>query len=849
MSKQKCFGFLKDVPAKIFNGDTPQQVYEEIKSTFKDNANNKEELLKRLQDELLNRYDVEKFKRDKWMRTAKLQNAVAKVESFKNKKDGLISFISGVFGKETGRADSVAANSNSMKKRVLGDIVKQFKQEKLLDFFNGTRKNPADEIDLANALASRTVKNELARKAAKIINEHYEKLRVLQNRHGAEIKELQDFIASQHHDPEKMMRGGRGVGEMIAKRKQYWGEARAEGHSIVESAKIAGDKLYNESKETWKQDQLQRLNLERTFRAVVGNSTEVYTDEKMSKILDHIFGVITQGQLSKIAKDNVNLAKKIERNRVLHYKDGESWIENNNKYGSGNLADSVVQSLMGQANNYVLLNRMTDRPDEFYQGLKEQVRKNNKDNHRIVSQLNKGDKYYRNVMGYHAMPHDNLGAKIGKSIRASQYLFKLGNIIFSMFTDHVGAISTLRHNGFNLFDQWHKSFSHMLGPLDNKTRKEVGNLLGITAEQTLGMHAALFRAGDSPIGQMSRVQNLLSKLNFHQTFDNSLRSGVATALSHHLAKKANLTYERLPKLLKSTLNAYGYGEKEHALLQDNKESMRNIDHRMYATPDMFDTATDESMATYLDKDVSKLTDKDKEAVKEHMSQMLSTYLTDQTNTAQMSEGISEQAMLNRGLQSGTVAGEFARIMTQFKQYPLAITRRTIGRTIKEEGSTVGGLVQNMITATLLGYLANSGKQLWTNGQLPNPASSQGWINAISMGGGMGMFGDYMKGNYSEYGHSFSDNFIPPTFQSVNDVVKLAANLNPFNSHPKRMSYWGNAGKAMLNFANYNVFSGTWLTHNYVWKQFTNAIMDELDPGYIKSVAQEQAKQKDQYIQV
>ena len=366
----------------------------------------------------------------------------------------------------------------------------------------------------------------------------------------------------------------------------------------------------------------------------------------------------------------------------------------------------------------------------------------------------------------------------------------------------------------------------------------MGDILGITSQHSLGTFISSIVAADTPMAKLASFQNLLFKANGQVAFDNALRGGFATGLSRNLAKNLSKEYAYWDKNLKHTLGGYGIGEEEVNLMKANKHATKNIDGRMFVTPDMFKESTDESLRSYLQKE--DISDEDRDGVARDMQERLSTYLMDQTDHAQMRMGASERAMIYRGTSPGTVWGEMARFFGQFKFYGLAVTRRSLGRMIKEEdgASLAGGISHYMAAALAFGYVSHASQSLVKYGQIPNPKNMDTYYDSLIEGGGLGMFGSLLMGQYDHYGKSLTKDLAGPTFGTADDLGALISSMYDFDNKGRKTSWHGRMTKQAIHFTDSHIMPGLLVTHNAVMSHFYHSLLHSMNPALV-----EQAKKK------
>ena len=146
----------------------------------------------------------------------------------------------------------------------------------------------------------------------------------------------------------------------------------------------------------------------------------------------------------------------------------------------------------------------------------------------------------------------------------------------------------------------------------------------------------------------------------------------------------------------------------------------------------------------------------------------------------------ERAMMNAGTQRGTVLGEALRALMQLKAFPITYVTKGMSEQYiaKQQAGKSGlfGLAQMMIGTTVMGYIAMTTKDI-LKGRSPSEVYSeeeglntQTFTRAFTQGGGAGIYGDFIFGEFNRFGRSPLETFAGPTFGTTSDILKLYASM-------------------------------------------------------------------------
>jgi hypothetical protein len=80
--------------------------------------------------------------------------------------------------------------------------------------------------------------------------------------------------------------------------------------------------------------------------------------------------------------------------------------------------------------------------------------------------------------------------------------------------------------------------------------------------------------------------------------------------------------------------------------------------------------------------------------------------------------------------------------------------------------------QLFMGTTVLGYLSLCANKLLQGQELPDPSDSKVWQAAMLKGGGLGLYGDFLFGEYSRYGRPLSSEMLGPVLSDINSIAEL-----------------------------------------------------------------------------
>ena len=92
---------------------------------------------------------------------------------------------------------------------------------------------------------------------------------------------------------------------------------------------------------------------------------------------------------------------------------------------------------------------------------------------------------------------------------------------------------------------------------------------------------------------------------------------------------------------------------------------------------------------------------------------------------------------------------------QFKAFSLGATLRVVNPVVKDiaRGDFHGAGIGHLIAMGLLmGYVSTSAKQFVRTGSIPDPTDPATWARSFAQFGGLGIYGDFLMGDFNRYGN-------------------------------------------------------------------------------------------------
>lgn len=643
--------------------------------------------------------------------------------------------------------------------------------------------------------------NPEALKIAEIVHKYQEHARNTRNRFGAWIRDLSGYITRQTHDMFKI--------------------------------REAGEKA-------WTEFVLPRLDVEKTLRDH-GGSIEQFLQRTYEDFAAGSHMKVTAGEDDLVAFGRgANLAKRESASRVIYFKDGASAYEYNAKFGQGRLAETVLHGLDGAAKSAGLLKVLGTNPqaqlEKLFNAYADNLRTDPKRRADFLSYRKELQNLLAQVDGSANIPGNATAAKAGAFYRAWISMTRLGGMLFSSIADLPVYGSEIRFQGRgNMLSGVAEGMASLTRGRSKGERKEILAQLGVFTESTLGSVFHRFDSPDLVGGKSAAAMQLFFKLTGMNWWTESLRDGYALSHSAYMAGHTDKAWDKLPAPLRDMLGLYNVDAGKWDVLR--LAALQEADGRKYLTPEGLKTVPRAAFENYIQQVGRTVSDASVQNLMDDLSSALRTMVIDRMNHAIVEPGARTRAFMLRGTQPGTVPGEMLRFVTQFKSFPIALIQMILGREVYGRGyDTIGEFVRKssasdklqlasfIALTTAFGYVAMSAKDL-IKGKEPRPVNDpRTWLAAMQQGGGLGIYGDFLFGQYSRTGSSLSSAIAGPAFGPIDTLMDLKTRVQK-GDHVAAAAF-----KAVIDNTPFINLFYTRMAMDYL---FLYRIQESLNPGFLR----------------
>lgn len=702
-------------------------------------------------------------------------------------KDGMQAILTGVQRSREGGRRSVAAEQQALNGKYVGGLIADLEKIGHSKLF----ASGAIDEDISRALwkmddESPDFKGLMpeAVEVAKAIRKWQEVSRLDANKEGAWIGKQKGYITRQSHDVYKIRKAGF---------------------------------------ERWRDAILPKLDLGKTVGSM--------PDADVAKFLKGTYEGLASGLHLKAEtrpkltgfKGPANLAKKASAERVLHFKSADDWMAYNKEFGTGSLREAVFGGLRKSAQSVGMMRILGTNPTNMIDVIGRAALERIADpeaQRQFSDQLKSAiGNRLKQVDGTVNIPANATAARVSANLRAWESMAKLGGAVISSVTDIPVHASEVRFQGRGMLSGMGEALGGLASGRPKGERMQILSSVGVVLDSMVGEITRRGSLDDTLSAGVARGMQSFFKYNLLNWWTDSLRSAAGLGLSHFLAHESGKAFGKLSPDLQRMLGLYGIDEPKWNIIRNAKQTL--ADGRSYLTPDGIDDPK--------------------------VADALRNFYVDRAHTAVIEPDAETLALMRQGTQGGTLYGELLRFVSQFKSFGVAFTQKVLGREVYgygadslgealRNGQSFRGLANVILMTTLFGYGAMSIKDLLKGKTPRSPTDAGTWLAAMTQGGGLGIYGDFLLGERSRMGRSLVETLAGPVPGMISDVDELRA---------RAMSGDDVAASSLRLAINNTPFLNLFYTRMALDYAILYEVQEGLNPGYLRRMEKRAKKENGQ----
>jgi hypothetical protein len=552
--------------------------------------------------------------------------------------------------------------------------------------------------------------------------------------------------------------------------------------------------------------------------------------------------ISTNGYADMVPGQNQGTGARANRgsdHRVIHFKDADSYITYMGDFGDGSVYSSMRNHVIGIGRDIGLVEQFGPNPNMMFKTLDDMAVKAD------GSQVLHGSPFLLNsqkwnvLSGFSNQVQNQQFANIAQQARDTQVFGKLQQAVVSSITDLNTYFITTRFHRLPTLTATADLIRAFSG---DKGMREFANRNAMVAES---MISDLTKWSDSNLKDQatSKIANLTMKVSLMNAWTNAVRRAFSVSMMGNLGKLSRKDFVSLDKYDQAHMRNSGVTDDDWKIWKiAMPEKWRNSD---MLTPESIRAVTDDQLKKA--GLIAQVGDpKRASELRDRATSRLIGLITDESEYASVAPDLYTRTLISGGgQQRGTLGGESARTVGQFKSFPIAMMSRHMNRMLKEDMSPASRIEYGIMLAvfgSILGGIALQLKDM-TSGKDPRDMTTpKFWLAALMQGGGLGYIADLIYqlggGKQSQGGVSSIAQGIAsmagPVVGTAAEVVDLTAG-NAFQAARGEDTH---AGAEALRLVRSNApFVNLWYAKTVVDHAGFNQLQELLSPGYQSRVAQ------------
>lgn len=566
------------------------------------------------------------------------------------------------------------------------------------------------------------------------------------------------------------------------------------------------------------------------------------TDEALDEVLGDVWSSIATSGWDRRepgAKGMSAIGNQRAEHRVLHFASADDWMAYHKEFGGGATPlDVMLTHVRGMARDIAAMERMGPNPDATVQVMQGLMEKNGKEwltaggslpgqsrweryvKGTAVQQATKNavsasrhlDRIWNEYSGRNGIsenPRLSLMFGIASSLQVAS---KLGSTALKTGGDVGTMLKTAQFNGLPMM----RMVAGYLGRVAWQSEEDAMHLArhGVLAEDwTRIMHGDYRTSGEEITSELARqAADTVLRASFLNRLSDAVRKTFAAEMWNTITTMRGKSFDALHKHFRGMLARHGIDAGRWDQLRSTPvESYKGMD---WIYPDRIE---DEGLRTA----VLAMT---------HREGQHALITTD----------IDTRATINALASRGNWAGELVRSAFLFKAFPLTMMSLH-GRRMMQQS----GLPAKLSYAFTLMAMTTAGaavyRQIWNvaaMGRDPEDMTQAGfWTRSAFDGGGLGIYGDFIKSSENRFGGGFGGTAVGPLLGSTmgNLTSTVVGNsMADLDSDPDTESQWT---RDLTNLAIREAPGlSLWYTRLAMDRLFIDWVREQTDPNYGRKIS-------------
>jgi hypothetical protein len=639
-----------------------------------------------------------------------------------------------------------------------------------------------------------------AKAGAKQFKEIAETLRQRFNSGGGDIGHLEDWGMPHHHAQARVAKAGR---------------------------------------DAWIADIMPRLDRSRYLNADGTRMSE--TD--LNVFLGKAWETIATGGVNKMEPGQYSgsgmRANRGNDSRQIHFKSADDYLQYQQAYGESTLFDVLIGHVRGVSKDIALVETMGPNPDHAFRMFRDAAVKDAT----MADPVRAGDiqkeainteNLYNQVSGKTLPVASQALANSFDTLRSWMTASRLGSAVITSFSDEATLYLTAHVNNLPAM----KVMANELAALNpaNPMELRMAQRAGLSLNT---MIASLNRFGQENLGASfsSKLAGAVLRASGLNAITEARRRAFGVTMMGSIGQITR-DFKRLADIDPGDnriLLSKGITEGDFAVWQKARLEDWGDGNNAMLTPESIYRIPDNELAGLAD-DLFPDMAKDPQRIKQQAVTRLLGVVLEESDVAVIEPGAKERAMMLSHIQRGTWKGELSRSFFLFKSFPISMIARhwSRGMSMETGGGKAAYIASLMAATTVMGAVSMQINEV-LSGRDPrnlNPFEDHGtknWIAAMLKGGSLGIYGDFLFSESSQYGGSPVASMLGPVIGAGEDLM----NLTQGNLMQAARGDDAHFGAELVKFAKGNTpGANLWYAKAALDHMVFHQLQEYFSPGYL-----------------
>jgi len=596
-------------------------------------------------------------------------------------------------------------------------------------------------------------------------------------------------------------------------------------------------KIATAGQEGWVKDMMGWYN----HKKYMNEDGSYMSAEKVQSILSASWKTLATNGANKMEPGKRNariLANEYSKRRIIHFKDADSYIAYQQKYGNTDTYTAMmkqIQSLSADLATVEIFGPNSDQTFRYFldKAYKEQSIADPVNEGSIKAQMGKAQSLYDYITGK-TQPVANWKIAQGfDTLRNWKVATQLGTSYVASTVDNATMHLTAQVNGMSSMRMMRNQLSTL--NLANRSELQMARRAGLSLQTLIG---EMNRWGAENLGASfsNKMANLTIRASLLNAATEARRRAFGVTMFGSIGEVAN-KYNDITLIDgadRRLLESKGVNDKIFQVWKRAQlEDWGNGNNTML-TPDAIYAIPDDIL-----KDIGN-----PQVLRREAALKLLSMTHEEINMAVVEPGARTRELTKMGTQAGTLKGEIMRSFFLFKSFPLANVMKHWERAFGYEGkaSKAFYLTGFFAGTTLFGAAAQQIGNIITGKDPQDMSKGKFWAGAIVKGGSGGIIGDFLFNTDASYGKSPLSALSGPIASFAEDL----AGLTQGNVVQLLQGKKTNAAGEGIKFLKGNIpLQNLWYTKAATDRLIFNQLQEMVSPGYMNRVEQRARKETGQ----